>query len=145
MIKIPVPKEIRQYETKLLGPFSARQTVCLAIGAVLSIGLLLLQKYLFGTEPTDGMGPCVLVIGVCMLFTAKFYGLKFEEYIVTYIYDNFLSPPKRKYETENYYQKISKPYTPIKMKNGKQVIEDEKKKKKNEKKIIKRTKQKSYC
>lgn len=108
MIKIPVPKEIRQYETKLVGPFTARQTVCLVIGALLSGGLALLLKYGFNMAVTWEY--FIPIIVICMAFTAKPYGQKFEDYALDFIIDNFISPPKRKYATENYYQKISKPY-----------------------------------
>jgi hypothetical protein len=108
MVKIKIPKEIRQYETKLVGPFTARQTVCLVIAALLSGGLAIVLKY--GFNMAISWDYFIPIIVICMAFTAKPYGQKFEDYALDFIIDNFFAPPKRKYTTENYYQKISKPY-----------------------------------
>lgn len=110
MIKMPVPKEIRQYETKFIGPLTARQTVCLGIAAPLVILICYLLCSKLGMQWKYAMYCSTPVIIVCMAFTTKPYGVKFEKYAFDYIVDNFIAPPKRKYETENYYQKISRPY-----------------------------------
>lgn len=131
MIRMPVPKEIRKYETKLIGPLTSRQFICLMIASLLtgSICYLLHTKYELNMNLI--MTVLIPIGGICGAFASKPYGMKFENYIFNYIIDNFLAPAKRKFSSENYYSKITKPYVEIVYdKKGKPIKPKVEKKKK---------------
>ena len=99
-IDINIPKDIREYESKLIGPFSTRKVICLAIGGALSYGAFFLQKTIMGMEnPNPGI--CIFSTAPAMMFLAKPYGLKMEEFLKTAFIENYLSPRNKPYKTEN--------------------------------------------
>ena len=98
MIERNIPRDIAKYETKLLGPFTTRQIVCMVPGFGLAIGAYFLFK--------DSLGELALFVSVCLAIPFllagwwKPYGIPFEKYFINVFIRNFLSPTKRKYKTE---------------------------------------------
>ena len=104
MFEIKIPKDITKVETKFIGPFTGRQSFCLAGAAVTSI---LLYNIFEAFLPSTGFYACVLAaipFGAVGWF--KPYGEPFEKFIGSYIRNVFLAPSKRKYETNNIYSDI---------------------------------------
>ena len=102
-----IPKDINKYEAKFVGPFTARQTVCIVPAVVLGVGAGLLFKDLL---PRDA---CI-VIGVLLASPwllcgwVKLGGLPFEKFIQTAFISTVLAPKHRVYKTENIYEKAFK-------------------------------------
>ncbi len=111
MIQVEMNKDVRDYKEKLLGPFSARETMCLALGA----GLSYLVKALFfpGVAFTsDAMGFIVIfcVAPFVLLGWGKVYGMYLEKFMQSAFqtiispriryYDNGLKIPKNKIKTK---------------------------------------------
>ena len=46
MIEAKMPKDIRVYETKLIGPLTLRQTICLCVAIFVDIVLYVLYLYM---------------------------------------------------------------------------------------------------
>lgn len=107
MIEIKIPKEIKRYEARAIGPFTLRQTLCLLVCLPCCIGLYLLLSPYVGT---DIAGVFVFIpAGIAYLFGwYKPYGMKFEKYMQTVFVSSFLAPSKRVYRTENFYEKVLK-------------------------------------
>ena len=107
MIEIKIPKEVTKYEAKLIGPFTARQCIALAIFvpiAVLTYNLA--RNYL-----SSAIAPylCILVATPGALFGwVKPYGLKFEEFAKSVVLNGFIAPSKRVHKSESYYDLLSK-------------------------------------
>lgn len=130
-----IPKDIRKYDSKFLGPLTFRQTICVGIGTITGGGAFYLFKDILGTTNASFM--IFIMIALCMTFTLKPYGMKFEQYLFNFMKDNVLSATKRKYSTSNYYIKLNKPYIEIQYdKKGKPIKVKEKKKKKLKSKYI---------
>ena len=120
MIEIEVNQDIREYKTKLIGPFTTRQVICLILGGTTVIGAYnLLQPYLTSDTTTF----------VCMILAVPFilmcgifepHGMKMEDFLRASFVSLVLSPTVRKYELENSYNK--------------QFMEERKKKKKKKRK-----------
>ncbi len=126
MIEIKIPKDIREYDAKLIGPFSLRQTICIAIAAVLAI---VSYSTIGRLLPQDFKILLCLVISLPALLCGwyKPYGLPFEKYAQIVLITSILAPKHRKYQTENAFE---------------QMTADEKKEKQLKRKdIIKKNKQ----
>jgi len=101
MLVAQIPKDIRKYDAKLVGPFTARQLVCFIGGTAASYGCYkLLGAALGGSTFT-----------VCSLFAVPFilvgwikpYGMAFEKFFKSAFISTVLAPRNRKYKTKNFY------------------------------------------
>ncbi len=99
MIEIRVPKDIRKYKTKIVGPFTARNIVGLGIG--LACGGL--SFAILKSAPSDVKLFVVMIFAIpgILIGWANFYGMPFEEYAKVAIINNFLTPQKILYKTKN--------------------------------------------
>ena len=116
MIEIEVNQDIREYKTKLIGPFTTRQVICLILGGTTVIGAYnLLQPYLTSDTTTF---VCMILAVPFILMSGIFepHGMKMEDFLKASFVSLVLSPTVRKYELENSYNK--------------QLMEERKKKKK---------------
>lgn len=102
MIEVKIPKEINTYEAKLIGPFTARQTIALAIALPACV---ILYNSLGKVLPIDTVvGVLFIPGGLAFLFGwFKPYGMHFEQFMSKVFISAFVAPSKRKYKTENYY------------------------------------------
>lgn len=103
MIERPIPKDIKEYEPKFIGPLTLRNTVCIGLGALVSIPIGIMLSKVFVNEIA------ILVAGIiCVPFIAcgfkKIYGIPFEKFALMYIRTQLLVPKNRKYEVHNYYK-----------------------------------------
>lgn len=120
MIEIEVNQDIREYKTKLIGPFTTRQVICLILGGTTVIGAYnFLQPYLTSDTTTF---VCMILAAPFILMSGIFepHGMKMEDFLRASFVSLVLSPTVRKYELENSYNK--------------QLMEERKKKKKKKKK-----------
>lgn len=97
----PTPKDVGNYESKLVGPFTQRQTICLATGIVpcMMLGTLCSALHVNGY---DIIVFCVLIMIIpCFLaFGSKLcYGMKPEDFLTEYIIYHIKSKKIRLYET----------------------------------------------
>lgn len=97
---IEIPRDIRQYESKLIGPFTTRQTIFIVIAAGVSI---LLFNLLRGHASQDLLfGVCFFAASPAVLFGFyKPYGMTMERFIMTAFTSNILAPKNRLYKSEN--------------------------------------------
>lgn len=120
MIEIEINQDIREYKTKLIGPFTTRQVICLILGGTTVIGAYnLLQPYLTSDTTTF---VCMILAVPFILMSGIFepHGMKMEDFLKASFVSLVLSPTVRKYELENSYNK--------------QLMEERKKKKKKKRK-----------
>lgn len=120
MIEIEVNQDIREYKTKLIGPFTTRQVICLILGGTTVIGAYnLLQPYLTSDTTTF---VCMILAVPFILMSGIFepHGMKMEDFLRASFVSLVLSPTVRKYELENSYNK--------------HLMEERKKKKKKKRK-----------
>lgn len=140
-VEIKIPKEIKKYEAKAVGPFTLRQLICLLICMPICVGLFILVKPFVGVDLAGFI--IMLPAAVGWLFGwYKPYGMKFEKYMQTVFINSCLAPAKRVYKTENYYAGILKEIAQMEETTELSKAADGKKKKPNKitKKIYKRSK-----
>ena len=122
MIEIEIPKDIKDYEPKLIGPLTARQTVC--AGAMLVITLVGYNVLkMFFDNSLKIVIPLVICLIPILIGWYKPYGMRFEKYAISQFYTVILPPKKRLYKVENLYDQFDKEIE----KEEKVVIEQEKK------------------
>ena len=104
-----IPKDIRKYEAKLVGPLSTRQTICAIIASIVAVILYLSLDFL----PSDAKYFVIFVGAVpIMLFGwVKPFGMHLEEFLQAAFVSNILSPKYRLYKVNNPYLQPKKPKT----------------------------------
>lgn len=100
MIEVRVTSELSGYEPKIIGPFTGRQLVCVAIGA--PICYLIMTK-LSAYMPIDATIPiCGIPAFIGWLFGwYEPYGMKTEKFLKSIFITRILAPSIRRYKTEN--------------------------------------------
>lgn len=100
MIEIKVPKEVRAYKEKIIGPFTWRQIVSGLITFPIIIPLFMYLLPRVGQQVASyismAIGGPLLLIG----FYEK-NGQPFEKYLIQIILFYFVLPQKRKYLIQN--------------------------------------------
>lgn len=137
MMEIPVPKDIREYEPTLIGPFTTRHIICIGVMIALVYGVYLLEKA-FGVE--DPMEfPIFLIFAIPPFLVGWFkpYGMHFEVFAQRAFRDNFIAPSKRPYRVENMWYNIIEKEDREFMECGKQASSGRKQRRKKRKKRIK--------
>ena len=101
MIEIEIPKDIRAYETKLIGPLSGRKAACVGISAPIA----LVAWNLLESLPTDSrlIISAILCLPILLFGWFKPFGMKLEDFLKTTFVSTILSPKRRLYVTENVY------------------------------------------
>lgn len=129
MIEGPIPKDIRKYETKTLGPFTSRQIVCGTIAAAIAYVIYQgCKNYMSGTSALClALIPAIPILSFSVF---KPYGMTLEKFLKTAFILNVMAPKIRKYKTNNIYRLSTEPFLKISKK-------EYKKRKKKDRKIAK--------
>lgn len=99
---IEIPRDIRRYESKFIGPFTTRQAIFFAIAA----GLVLLIFNSFKDYLNNDLlfGICFFAATPAILFGfLKPYGMTLEKFLRTAFICNILAPKNRLYRSEIMY------------------------------------------
>ncbi len=136
------PKDIGNYEAKLIGPFTQRQTVCLGIGLIPTITVAFLAK---------GAGMDVYgILALALLFMAipgflafgqkLTHGMKPEDFVIDYYQYHIKSSKIRLYQTTTLDDKlvIEKQEAEEKLKNRSKKYREKAAKKKQREEMIKK-------
>lgn len=105
MIQVQVPKDIRKFQTKAIGPFTLRQVVCLILGIVPAVLVAILVPLGIEYKILIGM---IFAIPIWLCGFLKIDGATPEVYVIRLIYKYFLTSPKRKVKYENTYREAFK-------------------------------------
>ncbi len=95
MLEIEMPKDIKNYEPKILGPLTLRQLVCLGIASSYGIPFILLTH---GDIVVRIMIGLMLMIPVLLCGWLKIYNEPFEKFLIIIIINKFIKPSKRVYK-----------------------------------------------
>ena len=107
-ISKPTPKDIGNYEAKLIGPFTQRQSVFLGIGAIPAVAASALMKSLNADGYAIlGVVMLIMIIPAFLAFGEKLtHGMKPEDFIIGYYQYHIASPGIRLYKTETIDDKL---------------------------------------
>ena len=104
MLEIPILKEIRAYETKLVGPFSLRGLICMLVATAGAYGSYFIQTKLIGLSQPVGQLILIAAIPGVLFLVLKPYGLPLEKYLKSSFIDAFVAPKQRPYKQEICYK-----------------------------------------
>lgn len=112
MLEIRVTKEIRDFEPKVIGPFTFRQVICLGIGSPIVYFIL---KYFSPLVTVDiAAFLCFPVAAVAYLIGwYEPYGMKTEKFIRSIFITRILAPAHRKYKTVNTHEALIQELTEL--------------------------------
>lgn len=104
-LEVKVTKEIRDFEPKVIGPFTFRQLICLAICVPI---IWVILKFLSPIITIDiAAFLCFPVAAIAFLMGwYEPYGMKTEKFIRSVFVNRFLAPSHRKYKTVNAHEKL---------------------------------------
>lgn len=101
MEDIMIPKDFKDYEPKLIGSFTIRQTVLVVPGFILAV---MFQRF-FSTDLFIFLTILTFSL-IWALGWTKPYNMRFEEFVATSFVKMFLSPKQRIYKNENLHRVI---------------------------------------
>lgn len=96
MIEAKIPKDIRSYKTKIVGPLNLRQLICATIAVIVDAIMF------FGFFKDSGLSPrvimliCIIVDVIIFAFSFDINGMHMEDYLKEVFEKNFLWPAKRR-------------------------------------------------
>lgn len=128
MIETKMPKDIRAYKTKLIGPFTGRQAICVVIA-----GIAFILFYACIAKPFQLPQEYLFYIGIPLVVPMLAFGwyepngMKLEKYLQKVVIRSFTTPVKRKAGQALYKTEENKPLTKEEQKNRKKT--DNKKRK----------------
>ena len=98
-IEKEIPKDIKDYKPKLIGPFTTRQICCLAPALALGVGVFFGLRTVLSSE----VRLFLITLAAVPFFLIGWYEpyhMPFEKFIKTIFVSTVLSPVIRKYKTE---------------------------------------------
>ena len=107
MIEAKMPKDIRVYETKLIGPLTLRQTICLCVAILIDIILYAAVIKPFHVNIRLVVYLIMFADVPVFAFTYKPMGMALEKYLKNVTLRSFMAPKTRK--AKNVIYKINKP------------------------------------
>lgn len=123
MIESKMPKDIRAYKTKLIGPFTARQLLC--IGVMIIVDFMLYNLVVIPLHLSSDLviyGLIFIDLPIAAFGWAEVSGMPLEIYLRDVVLKQFLAPIKRK-SIHIIYQ--SKSTVPVKNKKKKKNNKNE--------------------
>lgn len=103
MIEIHINKDVGSYEAKLIGPFTARQTVCIAVAAPFCYLIYKIATPIIGIDAA-GFLICIPAVIAWSFGWLKPYGMHTEKFVASVFVNTVLAPANRKYKTENLHE-----------------------------------------
>lgn len=108
MVDIEIPRDIRVYESKLVGPFTTRQAACVGIGAFSVFTVYNTLKDVMATDFIFGVGFFIMA-PLALFGWFRPYGMKLEQFLMTAFISNVVCPKNRKYMMEMQYALATAP------------------------------------
>lgn len=145
MIEVQVPKDVSGYEAPLIGPLTAKQTICVAVAAVVEYAYYYIVSNIglnIKMESMVGIG-VLLALPILYIAMAHPYGMKAEDYLYYFFIPSLIGNKDRPYETTLSYDVMLEAIEAMEAeeneKNGKKNTKknEPKKKNKNTKKVSK--------
>lgn len=98
MIEQSMPQDILKYKSKFIANFSLREMGCASVG--IGLGLLCYFSWTKNIPSSDARMVLSFITTMPFLLIGfvKIYALPFEKIVPIIIFDNFISPPKKKKE-----------------------------------------------
>ena len=96
MIETKVPMDVRSYKAKLIGPFTTRQLICVAIAVCIDALLFFCVIQPFHLPVRLSVFGLVFIDVPILAFIIEPMGIPMEKYIKNVLWRNLIAPTKRK-------------------------------------------------
>ena len=106
MIEVKIPKEIRDFKSKVIFNLTARQIICLVLAIAIDVPAYIFLKPIIGDEIASWL-VIFLAAPIFLVGFIKKDGMSYEKYILIMLRFSFLTPRIRKYKTENIFTYIN--------------------------------------
>ena len=106
-IEIKITKELGNYKPSLIGPFTARQTVCLVIAVPLAMQVYSILSPLV-TKDVAGFFVFPIAAAAWLFGWKEPYGMPAEKFLKSIFVNVLLAPQHRKYKISNTYEELIK-------------------------------------
>jgi len=106
MIEIRIPKEIREYQEKIMLGMTLKQVISIGVAGVVTIPLYFAINPIFGMDITSFILLIVSAPIVAWGFV-KVGGMDASAFVKMFIINTFFMPANRKYETENFFEEVA--------------------------------------
>ena len=105
MIEIRMTKELGDFEPKVIGPFTMRQSICLLIGAPICYMIIRFLSPILTIDVAAFF--CTIPAGIAYAFGwAKPYGMRMEKFLSSVFINRVVAPSIRKYKVKNTHEKL---------------------------------------
>ena len=109
MIEVAIPKDVRRYKAKVVGPFTLRQLICAIVAGAIAYIVWKVCKSFGAQTVEDALGPILIaMIPALAIGWIEPYGMPFEVFALTTMISIVLAPKHRVYITENKYKNLLK-------------------------------------
>lgn len=116
MLEIEMSKDIKNFEPKIVGPFTLRQIACIGISCAYGIPFYIL----FDVEiVTRVMVTLAIMAPVILCGWLTIYNVHLEKFAKIIFVSKFVKPSKRKYKTVTKYNDLNTQIKPLKVKRSK--------------------------
>ena len=105
MIEIEIPKDIKEFEPKLIGPLTKRTL----LGGIAVVVTSLVGYFIMNSFCDNGLRfitPAIFDIPWALIMFYKPYGMKFEQYFMSQLYTTIIPPKHREYKIDNLYKQF---------------------------------------
>lgn len=100
MIEVKLPREIRDFKSKVIFNLTLRQIICLVLALGINIPLYIFLKSVF-IEDIASWIVLIVSLPIFLVGFVKKDGMPYEKYFLIMLRFHFLTPRIRKYKTEN--------------------------------------------
>mgnify|MGYP000886180102 CR=1 FL=1 len=100
MIERKVPKDIRKYKTKVIGPLTLRQIICIGVAIIVDFLLYFVISKFIDLSINMIIYGLILIDIPIISFTFTPLNLPMEKYLKCVLFPNFIYPTNRKEKTK---------------------------------------------
>ena len=104
MIEVEMSRDVREFEPKILGPFTGRQIICIGISLAYGIPFAIIATFIPFWQRI--MVTVILMLPVLACGWCKMYGLPLEKFAMQCFKSMILYPGKRVYKVDNFYTPV---------------------------------------
>ena len=105
MINIQIPKDPRDFQPKFVGPFTERQTICVAAAVVIVFAGIWIEQHILKLPAISLIPPLIpAMIPLFMGFSEPLFKMQPEVYFKTVFHNMVKIPKHRSFKTQNYYK-----------------------------------------
>ena len=108
MIEVQIPKDVSVYESPLIGPLTARQSICVAAAAGVEFVYYMIVSNFFSWLDLNSIVGIGVLFAIPFLYLAvgKPYGMRPETYVYYFLLPSLIGNKDRPYQTELIYDTI---------------------------------------